>query len=498
MGIIARQSSKKTIVSFIGVFIGALSILFVYPREKEIYGLALFLFSSANLLMIFLSAGSLGLVIKYFPVFRRMNISGFNTLIYIIVLVSMLLTSGLLFVFKPAIYALLELGKYDVGLIREHGWSIYLLTLLFILCYLVIYQASNHKRIVVPSIFFELGYKIVLPILIILVFYGLIVQEQFIQLYLLFFALVFMAILFYLAYLKQLRFSRIDLSKLTKKLRREMSVYMLFSGLNRIGSTIVARVDTIMVATLISLNDTGIYGILLFMSNVIDIPVRSINQIAAPVISSSIENNDQENVSSIYKKSSINSLLIGIFIFLLIWGLLPDIFYIMPESEDVSPFRNVFLFLALGKLIDMAFSTNTHILIYSKYFRYNLFFVLFLGTVNVILNYIFILKYGLIGAAVGTAISLVLYNVIKLFFIQVKLNYWPFTVQTLKLAVIAGLFFFAVGFLPSLSPGWGNLLFKGVTITVAFYILIKLFKVDADVIVSGENLLKKFYNKLVK
>ena len=57
MGIIARQSSKKTLVSFIGVFIGAISVLFIYPNDKEIYGLALFLFSMSNLLMVVLSVG---------------------------------------------------------------------------------------------------------------------------------------------------------------------------------------------------------------------------------------------------------------------------------------------------------------------------------------------------------------------------------------------------------------------------------------------------------
>lgn len=488
MGIIARQSSKKTLVGFIGVLIGAISILFIYPNEKETYGLALFLFSTAHLLMIFMSMGSHGLIVKYFPVFRKRNISGFFSLLSLLMSALILLTLLILLLARNPVYAFLEWADFDVEMIRKYSFYLVGLTIILIFCYLFINQASNFRRIVVPSVLFDLSYKIALPLLVLAVFFGWIDQHNFVNYYLVFFLLVLLGLSFYLHRLGGFRLERINYTRIGIKLRKEMLTYMLFSGLNRIGSTIVSRVDTIMVATLISLYDTGVYGILLFMANVIDIPVRSINQIAAPVISDSMERNDRKDVAAIYKKSSINALVVGLFIFLLIWGILPNIFQIMPDREGIQDYSHVFLFLAIGKLIDMTFSTNTYIIIYSRYFRYNLFFVLLLGLGNLLMNYFFIRDYGLTGAAFASALSLALYNIVKLFFIRAKMQYWPFSIETLKILVIAILLYVVVEFIPDFFVAWPDLFLKGILIAMLYYGAVKLFRVKADVIKQGEQL----------
>ena len=121
MGIIARQSSKKTIISFVGVLIGAISILFIYPNDKETYGLALFLFSMSNLLMIIISLGSHGLIIKYYPVFEKMKRAGFISLILMVVIFCVLLMSGLLYLLKPFFYKLLELLDFRLEQIKDNA-----------------------------------------------------------------------------------------------------------------------------------------------------------------------------------------------------------------------------------------------------------------------------------------------------------------------------------------------------------------------------------------
>ena len=143
----------------------------------------------------------------------------------------------------------------------------------------------------------------------------------------------------------------------------------------------------------------------------------------------------------------------------------------MPDGTDIAPFKNVFLFLALGKLIDMGFSTNNHILIYSKYFRYNLFFVLLLALLNLVLNYVFIQIYGLIGAAMASAISLAIFNLLKYVFIYIKLKFSPFTHETLKLLLIFFSLFLIVGFIPSLMMNCIDLFIKGIVISLLFYSL---------------------------
>ena len=486
MGVIARQSSKRTIVSFSGVIIGAISTLFIYPLDTETYGLALFLYSSANLLMILMGMGSHGLIIKYFPVFRKEGISGFVPLMFAITGMAVVITSVLLLMFKGPIGRLLDWMQFDVAMIGRYSLPIYGIAVLMAFIYLLNYHASNYRRIVIPTILVELSYKVILPLLVLLAVVGWLNPTRFNLVYVGYFVLVLVAMAIYVSGLKGLTFERIRFSGLKPGLRKEMLTYMLFSGLNQVGATIVARIDTIMVATLISLSDTGIYGILLFMTNVIEIPVRSINQIAGPVLADSMANDDRENVQSVYQKSSVNALVAGLFLFVLIWGILPNIFQIMPDNAPIIAYQNVFLFLGLGKLIDMAFSTNTHIIIYSKYYRYNLLFVLLLGIVNLVLNYFFIRSYGAIGAALATAVSLALYNLVKLVFIHFTLRYWPFTLQTVKLLSIGIIVFFAGMFLPDFFMNWVDLFVKGILITLLFYGLIKIFRLQAEVIRETE------------
>ena len=64
MGVIKRQSIKQSIVSFLGVGIGVISTIWIYPNNLEIYGLSQFLVGTASLLYPILSFGVVGISIK--------------------------------------------------------------------------------------------------------------------------------------------------------------------------------------------------------------------------------------------------------------------------------------------------------------------------------------------------------------------------------------------------------------------------------------------------
>jgi hypothetical protein len=69
LGIISKQSSRTSLIGFLGVAIGALSVMFVYPYDRDLYGYLQYVFSYAYLLGLLLSFGSLGLIVKFYPVF---------------------------------------------------------------------------------------------------------------------------------------------------------------------------------------------------------------------------------------------------------------------------------------------------------------------------------------------------------------------------------------------------------------------------------------------
>lgn len=498
MGIIARQGFKRSILSIIGSLIGVISLLFIYPLSKDSYGFAQFLISSASFFAIFFSFGSTSLVIRYFPELKDKYSKGFLSIIFSVTFLVISVSTIFFSVFKHAIINFLGKLDFQTQIINENLIVIYTLSVLFIIIQILIFQSANFKRIVIPFVIHELSFKVFLPVLILLVFMGKI-EIFHIGTGLLFFYLVsFILNGIYLKNLGGLSLNKNTFLALTKKKMKELLSYMGFSGLNIISENLTTQIDRIMIPLLLTMSSNGIYSIFLFMSNTIAIPATSIYPIASPIISESMQNGDIQNVKSIYKKTSLNSFIAGAFIFVLIWININDIVSIMPGKDGISPFINVFLFLCIAKLFDMVTSINSFILIYSKYYKYNLVFLLILALMNIVFNYHFITQYGIVGAALGTMISVFIYNIIKLIFIQMKFRINPFSKSTLSIFLILIITILIGRYLPATPLVVINFIYKSLLISGIYYFLIKIFKIESELIPTGEKLVVKIFNFVIR
>jgi len=498
LGIISKQSSRTSLIGFLGVAIGALSVMFVYPYDRDLYGYLQYVFSYAYLLGLLLSFGSLGLIVKFYPVFLSKKIQGFFPLVLSIISTSVIAVTLFILLLKPYVYNAFEFLNFNIQVIEESQGTIYILAILLIFVIAFNLHASNFNRTIIPTILFELLHKLALPLIILASLYQLIGSDKVDYFYLFFWLLVLVLFVIYLRKINALEIKKPQFREIPRELKKEIGVFMLYSGLNQLGSSLVSKIDMIMIAVLISFTDNGTYGILLFMSNIIDIPIRSINQIASPVVSKSIESNDMENVEQIYQKSSLNALIFGLLLFVLLWSILPDLFKIMPRSDDMIQYVWVFFFLGIGKLVDMAFSVNGFIIIYSKYFRYNLLFLGILAVANIVLNYWLIQEKGILGAAIATAFSIVSFNIVKLIFIWKKLRLWPFTKQTFLVVGLGTLLIFAANFAPSLNNAFLDITLKSTMLPLIFYGGLKLLKVEAEVIFQFERIISGIFRMTYK
>ena len=73
----------------------------------------------------------------------------------------------------------------------------------------------------------------------------------------------------------------------------------------------------------------------------------------------------------------------------------------------------------------MVSGLNAQIIINSKYYRYDLYTSLFLVLSQYQLILFLIPKYGINGAAMATAISIFLFNLIRLILIKIKMGMHP-------------------------------------------------------------------------
>jgi O-antigen/teichoic acid export membrane protein len=137
--------------------------------------------------------------------------------------------------------------------------------------------------------------------------------------------------------------------------------------------------------------------------------------------------------------------------------------------------------IGLGKLLDMTFSLNGEIIVMSKYFRFNVLSLVILAVLAVMLNQWLIPLYGIDGAAWASAISLLLYNLVKMTFVWVKLGVQPFTSENVGMVVISAAVLVAGLYLPAFSNVFLDIFVRSTMITILFGGSVLVFKISPDV-----------------
>ena len=481
MGVIVRQGSKQAIVKIVGVLIGFISLLLIYPLDHASYGYAAFILSAATLLTPLLAMGLSQSAIKFFPEYlnETSDRKGFIWILFALHLIPLLLCGIFFYFFDDSMYSLIGYMGLDVTLFRENSSVIVIVSTLLLLYMTITSYISNFGRIVIPTIINEFSYKLFLPLVVLGVVYGVVQKNIIPGLMIAFFAIALIVLMVYLAKLVGIS-RKADLSFLTSRKLKRIGKYSLYSALGTLGSLLIFRIDAVMITGLLGEVSTGLYFNILVMAAVIDIPSQAIGKISGPIISKSFNDNNHEDIQSIYIKGSINSLIVGMLIFLGIWFNLDAIISLSSKPEAFFGATQIFLFLGIAKLIDGLTGINTHILLYSKYYKFNLLFLLCLGVLNVFLNLVLIKKYDIAGAAMATLISLTLYNLIKLFFIKFTLDMSPFTLDTLKVLLIGVMVFGLLFILPMPDSVVLGILLRSILISVLFIGSIYLSKASID------------------
>lgn len=479
MGVIKRQGIKQSIVNYAGVLLAAFSTIFIYSQDTELYGAARFIIDTAFILSPFILLGASSVSIKYFPIFKdeARKHNGLLGLLGIQVLVGALIVLGLLFLFKDR---LLEMYNDKPELYTKQFYKIAILALVVALFNLLYSYSTNFKRIVVPSIFTNL-IKVSLPVLILLYLFKYISFAFLANGILGTYIVALVGMLLYISYLGQL-FIKPSFDLMTKSMTKQMSTFAMFSLLSGMGSMLAFRIDSFMVSTLIDLQNNGVYNIALFIGNAIAIPTAAIIQITSPIVAESINNKDYGHLKFLYSKSSLNLLIFGVLLFALVMSSIIDLFQLMPgENFDIRNGYYIVLTIGLAKLVDMATSINSQIIIYSKYFRFNVVAILLMAVMNIILNLVLIPKFQVIGAAMATFLSITLYNLIKLLFIYVKFKIQPFSKATLSVLLIGALAFGAGLLVPSTGIPLLNIVLKSLVIAAVYIPLTLQFNVSEDI-----------------
>jgi O-antigen/teichoic acid export membrane protein len=303
--------------------------------------------------------------------------------------------------------------------------------------------------------------------------------HQFLLCSVLVYVFILLILIIYLLFQADLRLSFAFGSIPMKKVKDILT----FSTLSFVGTSamiLIAKMDSIMVTGMIGLASNAIYTTAFYMATVIEVPKRAITNIASPLIAHAFERNDVLHVSTIYRKTSINQLIIGALLLIGVWANLHNIFQLMPKGEFYKTGMYVVVIVGIGKLIDMVFGPSSEIIGLSKHYWFNLVVITILAGLVIVTNYLFIPRFGIEGAAYGSVFALVFYNLVKYIFIYIKFKIQPFTFSTIKVLVIGGLTSLLNMILPVFENVLVDIVFRSSIITGVFAFLILSSKCSED------------------
>lgn len=479
MGIVARQTLKKTLIMYLGVAAGVVSTLFIYPLNLSLHGKIVTIIAFANFISPFTMLGAKSLAVRFFPDFKdkKTNHHGFFGVLLGIILTGFFLLVGILIFSKEAFYDFVQSQNWDLQNLIEKMDVVLLFTFSLMVINISTLYLTNFQRVVVPSLLDSLGMKLIIPALILSVYFGFIAEGQSLLLLAVAKTIIALGLIIYTWQLGQLGL-KIYFNFLKKELINRMVNYAFYGILGSIGSILAFQIDTLMVASLVNFEMTSIYSIGLFIANVISIPSAAILALVGAQIATLRRHNDEKKINFLYKKSSISLFIAGTTVFLLVWWNLEDVFRLTSNYEKLIQAKPVILYLGLAKIFEMATGVNGEIIAYSKYFRVNLVLALVLGAATIILNLVLIPKFGYVGAAIATCISLTIFNILKYGFILAFFKYQPFTKASLYVLMIFGFTSFVFWILPLNMAPLTNILLRSTLILLLFLspiIYLKLF-----------------------
>jgi len=324
--------------------------------------------------------------------------------------------------------------------------------------------------------------KIILPFIFILFLFKQI-DNVIIGLYIYVFSFF---VLLILLYLYGARFNAFSFTLKTKGLfdilpKKEYLKYSFFALAGSLGYLFVFKLDSLMIPNLISFKANGIYSIATVAASVIFIPARGMFSLYAPRVSKLVKNEQFSDLSILYKDVSKSLLFIGLLLYGSIFIGIESLFYLMPSKEVLLQTVSVIYIIGMTSVFNMATGFNSEIIIYSKYYNFNLIALGVLTLINLVSNYLFIITFGwgIEGAALASFLSIFIFNSIKVVFIYIRFDLLPFSKQFFKLLLIQTSLILFFNVLPSFSNSILNLCFKvGGLLIVQLFLVYKLKIVD--------------------
>ena len=454
MGIVARQSIKGTIATYIGVAVGIVTTFFIQTKalQPEQIGLIDILLQCSLLFGGLAQLGTNSSAMRYYPYFkdeanRDHGFFGWTLLVPLVGFSFFLLA---FFLFKGAIVDFFT-KESEVGAELFAKYVVFVVPLAFFMLYISVFETNSNLllRIVLPKFVREVGLRVGTLAIYLLYFYKVIGFDGVIVSFCVLYGLATLINIAYLLSLKRVSF-KIEPKFITARLRRDFLFYTLFMITAALAGNMIPMLSKFFVAGNAGFHLAGVFTIATNIAAVIEMPYRSLGAISRPHISDAMAKQNVQLADSLCKNVALHQFIAGVFVFFLIWINIDFIFDLLPKGDIYRLGKWAVLILSLSRLTYSTLGVVTTALSYSKYYYYSLIFTILLATLSIVFNSIWVPKWDINGGALAQMVSYLIYFALLIAFIKWKIGVMPLSKKLLPVAAIV-LALFALNWLWTLA-----------------------------------------------
>lgn len=497
MSTIRKQAIASSILVYIGFFIGAVN-MYIYTKNGSFttaqFGLTRIFFDVAQNMFAFGSLGVIPILYKFYPYYKdnlpenKIDLLSWALVVALFGFIIVLITG---YVLEPLVIR--KFSRNSLLFVEYYYWVFPFAFGMLFFSVLESYAWAIQKT-VWSNFLKETVLRIFTTVLILLYLFKFINFDLFVKLFSFLYILIFILLLAYLWSIEKLHFT-FSISKVTQRFKKKMFAMqsLVFGG---IGIQALAQtIDSIFIATLKGLDLAGIFTLAQYAANLIQVPMRSIQSISTGVLSQAWKDKNYKEIDRIYKRSSINLLLLALFIFGNVWLNAKDVLIVLQIQEDYQAGIFVILVLGLARIIDAGTGVNGAIIATSTFWRFDFLSGVVLLSFRIPLTYFLIKTYGIIGAAYAEVISFTIYNGIRWFFLKKKFNMQPFSLQTLYSIIIAAVIYFIIYFLFHSLAGWTGILVRAFSFSIFLIAAIFYWELTPDIMQLYHKYKEKYFKK---
>ncbi|MEQ9298913.1 MAG: polysaccharide biosynthesis C-terminal domain-containing protein [Cyclobacteriaceae bacterium] len=481
MGIVIRQSFWASLITYLGIGIGYINslILFPYFLDVERFGLVRLVQSNGMILIPLALIGMNGVYTKYFPEFNE-NEKLSNQIISFqltIILFGGILFASLIFLFRQPIEAFYEEKS---SLYNDY---LYITIIIFLsqslFNYFISFLWSRHQ-IIFTNFIQEIALRLASTTLIAI--YGL--EYLSFPMLVLSIGLSYVAatgvIFLYILIKFEVKF---DLSfiHLPKVWIYKMFNYGVYVFLVATSSSVLMNVSYLITASYLGLAANAILTISVFIATIIELPKRAMAQILSPVLSQLFTDNDKDGLRDNYQLSSLNLGLVGALVAIGIITNLDGLFAIIPKGDTYMEGYWVIVVIVIARVFTMFCGMTSELITFSDFYKWNLFISISGALFMIVINLLLIPIYGIVGSALGTLAATSLTQVIRQVLIYKQLGLIPYTKQHLLIFPLSTLVFLVALYLPKLDNAYLDITCRSVLTTVIFTFLAYSMKISTHV-----------------